>query len=55
MFVTKVKLVGVIVTDDLKWIKNTEYICDKAMTRIWVLRRMKNIGLEAEHIYDTYK
>ena len=24
------------------------------MTRIWVLRRMKNIGLEAEHIYDTY-
>ena len=52
--VTQVKLVGVIVTDDLKWIKNTEYICDKAMTRIWVLRRMKNIGLEAEHIYDTY-
>ena len=52
--VTQVKLVGVTVTDDLKWVKNTEYICEKAMNRIWVLRRMKNIGLEAEYIFDTY-
>ena len=37
-------------TDDLKWVKNNEY----AMNRIWVLRRMKNIGLEAEYIFDTY-
>jgi hypothetical protein len=52
--VTQVKLVGVTVTDDLKWVKNTEYICEKAMNRIWVLRRMKNIALEAEYIFDTY-
>ena len=51
---TEVKLVGVIVSDDLKWVKNTEYIVQKAMTKIWVLRRMKNIGLEPEHIFDSY-
>ena len=52
--VSQTKLVGVIVSDDLKWAKNTQYICDKVMTKIWVLRRMKKIGLEVEHIFDTY-
>ena len=52
--VTEVKLVGVILSSDLKWAKNTEYICKKAMKRIWTLRRMKNLGMETEHIFDTY-
>ena len=25
-----------------------------AITKIWVLSRMKNIGLEPEHIFDSY-
>ena len=48
------KLVGVIITSDLKWVKNTNYICEKAMVRLWILRRMKVFNLDMEHICDTY-
>ena len=51
---TSIKLVGVIVSNDLKWTENTDYICQKAMKKIWVLRRMIFMGLETEHIFDTY-
>ena len=53
-YVSEVKLVGVILSSDLKWAKNTDYICKKAMRKIWTLRRMKNLGLETEYIFDTY-
>ena len=49
------KLVGVMVSSDLRWTKNTEYICQKAMQRMWVLRRMKGVKLDAEYLLDTYK
>jgi hypothetical protein len=48
------KLVGVVVSEDLRWGKNTEYICKKAMQRMWVLRRMKNFHLDTEYLVDTY-
>ena len=51
---TKIKLVGVVISRDIKWGPNTEYITKKAMRRIWTLRRMKNLGLDIEHILDTY-
>ena len=52
--VSDFKLVGIILSDDLKWEKNTQYICKKAMKKLWVLRRMVNLGLETHHIFDTY-
>ena len=51
---TKIKLVGVVISRDLKWGPNTEYITKKAMRRIGTLRRMKILGLDTEHILDTY-
>ena len=48
------KLVGVMVSDDLRWGKNTEFICQKAMQRMWIIRRMKTLKLEPEHLIDTY-
>ena len=33
-------LLGVIVSDDLKWKKNTKHICAKAKQRLWMLRRL---------------
>ena len=54
-YVTHMKLVGVMVSSDLRWTKNTEYICQKAMQRMWVLRRMKGVKLDAEYLLDTYK
>ena len=50
----QLKLVGVIISDDLRWGPNTEYICKKATQRLWVLRRMKMYKLDTEHIIDTY-
>ena len=52
--VREIKLVGVIISDDLKWGKNTRYICQKAMGKIWTLRRMKGIKLDTEHMLETY-
>ena len=52
--VSEMKLVGVMITSDLKWEKNTQYICQRAMERIWILRRMKTFNLDIEDICDTY-
>ena len=52
--VRKAKVLGLIVTDDLKWYENTQYITSKAMSRIWTLRRMKNLGLSNDIIFDVY-
>ena len=52
--VTETKLLGVIISNDLKWAKNTDYICKKAMKKIWTIRRMKNLGLQTDHMLDTY-
>ena len=37
------KLLGIILTNDLKWAGNTEYICKKAYKNMWKIRRMKNL------------
>ena len=33
---------------------NTQYICEKAMKRMWTLRRMKSLNLDENLILDTY-
>ena len=52
--VSDMKLLGVMITSDLKWEKNTQYICQRAMERMWILRRLKKYNLDIEHICDTY-
>ena len=37
---TETKLVGVMITQNLSWQRNTDYICEKARRKIWILRRM---------------
>ena len=48
------KLVGVVVTDDLKWEENTKYICQKARRKLWLLRRMKGLNLTVLQMVDVY-
>ena len=52
--VSEMKLVRVLVCSDLRWQKNNEYICQKAMERMWILKRMKSFKLDIKHISDTY-
>ena len=41
--VSKMKLLGVIVTDNLKWYENTSSITKKAFCQMWIIRRLKNM------------
>ena len=52
--IRETKLLGIILTDDLKWAANTDYICKKAYKKMWSLRRMKKLDLEPLVILDVY-
>ena len=49
------KLLGIIVTEDLKWEANTNFICSKAYRRMWTLRRMKILNVDPYIMLDVYK
>ena len=51
---TETKLLGLILSNDLKWSANTEYICKKAFKKMWTLRRMKVLDVEPLVILDVY-
>ena len=50
----ELKLLGVNITDDLKWNSNTKYITSKAYSRLWILRRLKNLGASNAELVDCY-
>ena len=50
----KMRILGIILTSDLRWEANTEHICKKAFKNMWVLRRMKALKLDAFTILDYY-
>ena len=53
--VEEMKLLGLIITSDLKFEKNTEFIVQKAFKRIWMLKRLKNLGASTEQLLDVYE
>ena len=48
------KLLGIFLSSDLRWEANTNYIYQKAMRKMWLLRRMKKLQLEPKIICDYY-
>ena len=55
--VKDIKLLGTVITDNLKWDKNTKYLIKKAYIRMELLRKMTNVTKSKEdklHIYKTY-
>ena len=53
--ITETKLLGIMITSDLKWAVNTEYICKKAYKRMWILRRMKVLDIEPLVMLEIYE
>ena len=53
-YIPDTKLVGVVVSEDLRWSKNTEYICSQAKQKLWILRRMLKLDLDIHRMYDVY-
>ena len=52
--VDKTKLLGVVLTSDLKWKENTDYIVKRCFSRLWMIRRLKSLECPLEHLVDTY-
>ena len=52
--VEDMKLLGVIIRSDLKWKDNTEFIVKRAYKKLWVLRRLKNLGAGPDRLLDLY-
>lgn len=49
------KLLGVIISDDLKWDRHIDYICSKASKRLHFLTRLKRSGVEVPELLDYYR
>ena len=52
--VNETKLLGLIISSDLRWYSNTKAIYNKAMSKMWLIRRMKVLKLEPDLIFDYY-
>ena len=46
------RLLGVQITTNLKWSEHTKYICKRANTKLWMLRRMKILRIDRDIITD---
>ena len=52
--VEEFKLLGIIFQSNLRWQANTDFMCQKAYSRLWMLRRLKKLGAEISEILDVY-
>ena len=52
--ISETKLLGIMLTNDLKWASITEFICKKAYGKMWTLRRMKVLDVDPTVILDVY-
>ena len=50
----EMRILGLVVRSDLKWSSNTKYIVDKAYSRLWMLRRLKNHGAGSDDLKDVF-
>ena len=48
------RVLGIRISDNLKWHENTENICNKARQRLWVILRLKNLKFENEILIDIF-
>jgi hypothetical protein len=48
------KLLGILLNSSLKWNSNTAAMYSKAMSKMWLIRRMKMLKLEPDIIFDYY-
>ena len=53
--VEEIKLLGVLVRSDLSWSSNTDYMCKRANNRLWILRRLKGMGVSDYDLLDVYE
>ena len=52
--VEEFRLLGLIIQSNLGWQANTNNICKKAYSRIWMLRRLRKLGASQTDMLDVY-
>lgn len=53
--VEEAKLLGIIISSDLKWSKHVAHLSTKVRKRLWTLRRIKELGGSKEDLLIVYK
>ena len=53
--VSSIKLLGVIITEDLKWEENTSLICTKVNKKLYMISKLKGFGLQTEELMTFWK
>ena len=53
--IDEMKLLGVIIKSDLSWHANTQYIVNRANKRLWMLRRLVNLGANRDDLLEIYR
>ena len=52
--VEKYKLLGLVISSNLKFNDNTSYICKRGYSKLYLLRRFKKLGASTEILKDVY-
>ena len=52
--VEEMKILGVVISSDMKFSSNTQYIVQRAFNRVWMLRRLQNLGACDCQLIDVY-
>ena len=52
--VESTKLLGVMISSDLKWNHHTDYVVKKAKKRLWCIRRLSKLGASTSTLLDQY-
>ena len=49
------KILGIWLSEDLSWAKNSQEICIKAYSRMSMITKLKYVGVKTEDLIDIYK
>ena len=52
--ISQIRLLGVVLTSDLKFKTNTEQMITRAYKKLWMLRRLKHLGATSSDLVDVY-
>ena len=52
--VSDFRLVGLVISDDLSWTKNSDNIIKRAYAKLWMIRRLKALGASQWNLLNIY-
>ena len=52
--ISETTLLSLVILTDLSWGRNTEFICQKARRKLWILRRLLSFDLNIYELFDVY-